>query len=187
MQNQHRNAVINKECHSRKLLSGIYLPQGREMNSGFTLIELLVVVLIIGILAAVALPQYQKAVEKTRISEALTFMDAVYKSAQMCILEKGVDACFPPEEVDHNSFFEMMDIALPGEMGTFLYEGIKGRSFLFYIDSGTLYATRMRLSDVDSNLESYWLEMDLKTGKKKCDTGSNGDDFGRSMCTSIKL
>ena len=58
-------------------------------NRGFTLIELLVVVLIIGILASVALPQYQKAVRKVRLMEVATHFNNITKGIDMWLMENG--------------------------------------------------------------------------------------------------
>lgn len=73
-------------------------------SHAFTLIELLVVVLIIGIVSAIALPQYQKAVERARFGTMLPLLRAITEAQYVYKMANGNVA----------NTFEELDIGLPG-------------------------------------------------------------------------
>ena len=115
--------------------------------SGFTLIELLVVVLIIGILSAIALPQYTKAVERSRIAEARLILDSMYKAYRLCVLANGENAAECKGENADSNLFVNSGISLPGAVLSSGCSGngvcVKTKDWEYSTSGSMLYATRL--------------------------------------------
>ena len=91
----------------------------KNSKRGFTLLEMLVVVLIIGILAGIALPQYKKAVQKTKAAQVDVILSTAMKAVNEYLTVQGG---FPTSDyVYFTGNNSASSIEIPGDCSSDIY------------------------------------------------------------------
>ena len=144
-------------------------PAGK--NAGFTLIELLVVVLIIGILAAVALPKYELAVGKARLTEGITALKAITDAQEIYYMANG----------EYTDDLSLLDIDVEPEGKYFRYHCTN-----FELDTARTCLATPKLADYPV-LEFHMLNAgsEKNRGKHWCQVSSTPSEKARALCRTV--
>ena len=148
----------------------------KNVRKGFTLIELLVVVLIIGILASIAIPQYFKVVEKSRVSEAQNMFTSIRAAQERVMARNGA----------YTDSFGALDIILRDSSGADCTSAASCamKFYSFTMSGGTSYtitATRKSnptIADRYGGSSGYAILYTGSTGVMSC----TGTGTGKTNC-----
>ncbi len=126
-------------------------------RKGFTLLELLIVVLIIGILAGIALPQYQRAKEKTIMTEGIKLAKQIAEANQRYYLLYG----------EYANDIRDLDIEFAGEI-ELLGDTYRITTNNFILSSSNLQRTFKALAQRKPFNEIYYLYMTFESNVIQC-------------------
>ncbi|HNT97127.1 MAG TPA: prepilin-type N-terminal cleavage/methylation domain-containing protein [Elusimicrobiales bacterium] len=133
----------------------------QKIRKGFTLIELLVVVLIIGILASMAIPQYFKVVERSRIAEAQSVFASVKAAQSRAMAKNGA----------YTNNWDILDVTFKNASGVDC-TGTGGCLMKVYNvalnAAGTITATRNAAPAAPATYGNYVLTYNVDTGATTC-------------------
>ena len=100
---------------------------GMNKSKGFTLIEVIVVLIILGVLAAMAIPVYFSWINRSKVMEAYVIIGQGLKEVMACYIAKGeMNQCFQSEYNSGNFHYYPPGALLPGNCVRFMAKNLQG-------------------------------------------------------------